>query len=257
MMEKKKKYKTGLVLSGGGTRGFGHLGVIKALEEEGIQPDIVSGVSAGAIVGALYADGNSPDEILETLSSKRIFDYLDFNIPRTGLVRMNGFEKTLKKYLKAKIFEDLKIPLMVFAVNMNTAHYVCFEKGNLALAVKASSSVPIVFPPIEVNGDLYCDGGVINNFPVEPLRKVCDKVIGVNVNPLVRRKTGFHNLKQIAERTFQLSVRSHVLNRKELCDLFIEPVEADNFGLLDLSSGKAIFKVGYEYTKKLLENNEL
>jgi NTE family protein len=143
---------------------------------------------------------------------------------------------------------------LVFAVNINTAEYTRFDKGDLALAVKASSSIPIVFPPIEVNGDLYCDGGVINNFPVEPLREVCEKVIGVNVNPLVKRKNEFHNLKQIAERTFQLSVRSHVLDRKELCDLFIEPEEADNFGLLDISSGKAIFKVGYEYTKKLLEN---
>lgn len=256
-MEVKRKYKTGLVLSGGGTRGFAHLGVIKALEEEGIKPDIVSGVSAGSIVGAFYTDGNSPDEVLELLSSKRIFDYLDFNIPRTGLVRMNGIEKTLRKHLRAKNFEDLNIPLKVFAVNINTAEYTCFDKGNLPLAVKASSSIPIVFPPIEVNGDFYCDGGVMNNFPVESLRDICEKVIGVNVNPMRKRKTDFHNLKQIAERTFQLSVRSHVLGRKDLCDLFIEPDDADNFGLLDLSSGKAIFQVGYEFTKNLLKDQKL
>ena len=248
-------YKYGIVLSGGGTRGFAHLGVLKALEEEGIRPEIISGVSAGSIVGALYADGKEPEQILEYLTSQKIFQYLDFTIPKMGLVKMTGFEKLLKKHLEAENFEDLKIPLKVFAVNINTAEYTCFDSGPLALAVKASSSIPVLFPPIEIDNGYYCDGGIINNFPVEPLMDICEKVIGVNVNPL-GKKTGLDNLKKIAERTFQLTIRSHTLERKKHCHLYIEPEGLGDYGLIDLSSGEKIFKLGYDSTKKALKETD-
>ena len=250
--EESKKYKYGIVLSGGGTRGFAHLGVLKALEEADIKPDIISGVSAGSIVGALYADGKQPEEILEALTSQKIFQYLDFTIPKTGLVKMTGFEKLLNKHLRAQNFEDLSMPLKVYAVNINTAEYKCFDSGPLAIAIKASSSIPIIFPPIEINKEFYCDGGVINNFPVEPLIDTCERIIGVNVNPLAKKK-GIDNLKKIAERTFQLTIRSHTIERKKYCHLYIEPDGIGDYGILDLSSGKDIYQLGYNSTKKALE----
>ncbi|MFN3555034.1 MAG: patatin-like phospholipase family protein [Bacteroidales bacterium] len=252
---KTTRYPLGIVLSGGGTRGFAHLGVLKALEENNIKPEIISGVSAGSIVGALYADGYKPEEILKELTSHKLLNYLDFSIPKTGLVKMSGFEKTLKKMLRAKNFEDLKIPLKVFAVNMNTAEYTCFEKGPVAIAVKASSSIPVIFPPVEIDGEEFTDGGVINNFPVEALQDICDKIIGVSVNPLGERKN-LDSLKKIAERTFQLTIRSHTLERKDKCDLFIEPEGLDDYGLLDLSSAHEIFDLGYESALKSLEKNQ-
>jgi NTE family protein len=248
----KERYKTGLVLSGGGTRGFAHLGVLKALEEKGIKPDIISGVSAGAIAGVLYADGKKPDDILEMLASQKILDYFDFNIPKTGLIKMNGFEKTLNKHLEAVNFEDLKIPLKVFAVNVNTADYVCFEKGPLSPAIKASSSIPIIFPPVKIGDYYYCDGGTINNFPVEPLLDICDRIIGVSVNPLGNTRK-LNNLKQIAERTFHLAIRSHTMDRKNMCDLYIEPEGLEDYGLLELKSSRKIFDLGYKATIKALE----
>ncbi len=249
---KPKKYKTGVVLSGGGTRGFAHLGVLKAMEEAGIKPDIICGVSAGAVAGAIYADGWDPEEALKILTSQRLLKYIDFAIPKTGLIKLNGFEKTLKKYLKAKIYEELKIPLKVFAVNINTAEYHCFDKGPLAITVKASASIPILFPPVEIDNAFYCDAGVINNFPVEPLVGNCERIIGVNVNPLGTRHD-IDNLKKMAERTFQLNIRSHTLERRKLCDLFIEPDGIGNYGLLDMSSGKKVFELGYNAAKKAFE----
>jgi NTE family protein len=249
---KKEKYHTGLVLSGGGTRGFAHLGVLKALEEHGIKPDIISGVSAGSIAGALYADGKSPEEVLNVLTSHKLLDYLEFTIPKTGLIKMSGFEKTLNKHLDAKNFEDLKIPLKVFAVNINTAEYVCFDEGPLSPAIKASSSIPIIFPPVKIGDYFYCDGGTINNFPIEPLLDTCERIIGVSVNPL-GTQTKLGNLKQIAERTFQLAIRSHTLERKKRCDLYIEPEGLDDYGLLELSKAKEVFDLGYKAAIKALE----
>lgn len=249
--QKKPKYKTGVVLSGGGTRGFAHLGVLKAMEETGIKPDIICGVSAGAVAGAVYADGTDPREAMEILTSQRLLNYIDFAIPKTGLIKLNGFEKTLKKYLKAKNYEDLKIPLKVFAVNINTAEYHCFHKGPLAITIKASASIPVLFPPVEIDNEFYCDGGLINNFPVEPLVGKCERIIGVNVNPLGTRRD-IDNMKKMAERTFQLNIRSHTLRRRKFCDLFIEPDGIGNYGLLDMSSGRAVFNLGYHAAKKAI-----
>lgn len=249
---KDQKYEYGLVLSGGGTRGVAHLGVIKALEESGIKPDIISGVSAGSIVGALYADGNNPEEILEVFASHKVFSFLEFTIPKIGFIKMTGFEKTLKKLLKARNFEDLQIPLKVFTVNMNTGKYTCFDKGPLAVAIKASSSIPIIFPPVEIDGELYTDGGLINNFPLEALEGKCKRIIGVSVNPL-SIKWKLDTLKTIAERTFQLNIRNHTLDRKDRCDLFIEPEGLDDYSLVDLSGAEEMFNMGYKTAKKLIK----
>jgi NTE family protein len=253
--QNKVPYNVGLVLSGGGTRGFAHLGVLKALEENGLKPDIISGVSAGAIAGALYADGKSPDEILEMLTSKKVMQYLDFALPKTGFVKMTGFEKTLTTFLRAKNFEELEIPLKVFTVNMNNGIYTCFDSGPLAPVVKASASIPILFPPVEINGALYADGGLLNNFPVEILIGQCRKIIGVNVNPL-RNIKKLSNIKQVVERVFQLNIRGHTVERKKHCDLFIEPEGLGAFGMMNIASGPEVFRLGYEATILALQTTD-
>ncbi len=251
-----KQYDIGLVLSGGGTRGFAHLGVLKALEEQGIKPDIISGVSAGSIAGAFYADGNDPESTLEILAKHKLLDYLEFTIPQKGLVRMTGFEKTLNEHLCAKTFEELKTPLIVFATNMNNAMYVRFDSGDLVVAVKASSSIPIIFPPVKIGGYFFLDGGVINNFPVEVLRGQCKTIIGVNVNPIGEVKS-LGNLKMIAERTFHITLRNQAASKEDQCDIYIEPTDLDKYGLLDVSKAREIFNIGYEAAKKSLIGHKL
>jgi len=256
MASSKKKYNTGLVLSGGGTRGFAHLGVLKALEEHNIKPDIIAGVSAGSIAGAFYADGKSPGEALELLANHKLLDYLELTIPKkTGLVGMKGFEKTLKEHLNAKTFEELKIPLIVFAVNMNTAEYVRFDKGDLITAVKASSSIPVVFPPVEIDGHQYLDGGIINNFPIEPLEDICKTIIGVNVNPIGPIED-LGNLRTIAERTFHLTLRSQAFSKEDRCDIYIEPEGLEKYSLLDVSKAREIYDIGYNKAKEVLARRD-
>ncbi|MBW6498863.1 MAG: patatin-like phospholipase family protein [Bacteroidales bacterium] len=248
----KKKYKTGLVLSGGGTRGFAHLGALKAMEEHGIKPDIIAGVSAGSIVGALYADGEDAEEALKALTSQRLFGFLEFIMPRNSLVKMTGFEKTLRNKLKARKFEDLEIPLIIFAVNINSAELTQFDKGDLVSAIMASSSIPVVFPPVKIGGQYYLDGGIINNFPVDMIREDCETVIGINVNPIGEFEN-IKSLKSIAERTFHISMRNQEAKKEELCDIYIEPENLDKFGLLDISKAKEIFEIGYKEAIKVLE----
>jgi len=249
----KKKYKTGLVLSGGGTRGFAHLGALKALEEHGIKPDIIAGVSAGSIVGALYADGENAEEALKALTSQRLFGFLEFIMPRNSLVKMTGFEKTLRNKLKARKFEDLEIPLVIFAVNINSAELIQFDKGDLVSAIMASSSIPVVFPPVKIGGQYYLDGGIINNFPVDMIREDCETVIGINVNPIGEfKKIG--SLKAIAERSFHITLRNQANSKKDLCDIYIEPEGLDQYGLLDVSRAQEIFDLGYKEAKQVLKD---
>jgi NTE family protein len=248
----KNKYKTGLVLSGGGTRGFAHLGVLKALDESGIRPDIISGVSAGAVAGVFYADGKSPDQILDMFISMKLHQYVKVIFPTTGLLKLEGFERVLNENLKAKNFDELSLHVKVFAVNMNTAEYHCFDSGPISIALKASSSIPILFAPIKIGQYYFADGGVVNNFPVEALVGSCDRIIGVNVNPLTY-KARIRGLKSITERSFHLAIRSHTKDRKGKCDLFIEPEGLEAYGMMELATAHKVFDLGYTSAIKALK----
>jgi NTE family protein len=141
------QYKTGLVLSGGGARGFAHLGVLQALNESGIFPDIISGTSAGAIAGVLYADGHKPKEILGMMHSGSMLDYMRPTLPRNGLLQISGMEKILSANLRAKTFKDFKIPFCT-ATDLNRGKAVYFSEGDLLTAVIASASIPVLFNPL-------------------------------------------------------------------------------------------------------------
>ncbi|HAJ99704.1 MAG TPA: hypothetical protein DCM62_06745 [Bacteroidales bacterium] len=247
-----KKYKTGLVLSGGGTRGFAHLGALKALHENQIEPDIIAGVSAGSIVGAYYADGKDADLALKALTSKKLFGFLEPMIPKSGLIKMGGFIKTLRQTLSATTFDELKIPLHIYAVNINTSEYTLFNSGELIPAVVASSSIPVIFPPVNIQNQYYLDGGLINNFPVEELRNICDTLIGINVNPIGDLKN-LTSIKEVAERSFHIFIRNQATSKEKLCDIYIEPSGLERYGLLSISKAHEIFDIGYNETLKVLE----
>ena len=176
--------KIGIALSGGGVRGVAHLGVLKALNENGIFPNRFSGSSAGAIAGALYCSGHSPEEILEIIVKTNYFKFLKPAISWTGILKMDLIPELFVKYLKENSFESLKIPLTIAATDLRRAKVVYFSQGELIKPLMASSCIPGMFDPILIDGHHYIDGGVLNNLPVEPLDGVCDVVIGVNCNHL-------------------------------------------------------------------------
>jgi NTE family protein len=250
-----RKYETGLILSGGGARGFAHAGMLKALNESGIYPDVISGVSAGAIVGALYADGHTPDQILEIFSAKdSFFKYVKPKLPSKGLFKTVGLRENLAENLNAETFEELKLPLFVAATNIHTGKITYFNKGRILDRVLASAAIPVLFEPIEIDGEFFVDGGVLDNFPVTPILKECRKLIGISLNPILP-EDDFNHLIKIAERTFRLSVSSNISPKIGLCDMVLEPETLDSYGLLDASKGSDIFKMGYDYAMRYLKKS--
>ena len=255
-MYKKKKYNIGIVLSGGAARGFTHLGVLKALEEFQMKPEIISGVSAGAIAGALYADGFAPEEILEIYTRKNFFEFLQLTVPKTGFFKATGLRETLKKNLRAVTFDQLKIPLVVTATNLLEGKSEYIREGDLVEAILASSCVPVLFEAVMINNVPYIDGGVMNNMPVEPIENLCKKLIGVYINP-TGKITELKGLVHIAERSFHLAISSEINNKHARFDIYIEPEEITTYSFFDLKKAPELLALGYRKTVEILNRDKL
>jgi NTE family protein len=255
MSNKPKEYNVGLVLSGGGARGFAHLGVIQAFREAGIYPDAISGVSAGAIAGALIADGYEPEDILKLFKEKKLYKYIEFIIPNKGLVKMTGLAKLLQQSLKAKTFEELSIPLYITSTDLCNGASEYFSEGKLLDYVLASSTIPVLFQTFKMNNKIYVDGGVLNNFPTEPLEKKCNLLIGVHVNPLGYVED-FPSMISIAERAFHLCFSLTLEKKAAKCDIYIEPLELKDYKLMDIAKIREIYDIGYKETKKSIKENK-
>jgi NTE family protein len=250
------KYKTGLVLSGGGARGFAHLGVLKALNDTGIFPDVIAGTSAGALVGVLYADGYSPDEILKIMNTTSRLHYIRPTVPREGLLQISGIERILNENLRAKKFEELGVPLFVTATDLNNGKAVYFSSGELIRPVIASASIPVLFNPVIIDNIHYVDGGVLDNLPIKPIEGMCDFIIGSFVNPTGYEET-VTSLVQIAERTFMLNMSKDVDDKAHKFDVFIAPPELKDYKILDPEKELEVYEIGYKATKKKLEEPEI
>lgn len=252
-MKTNPKYELGLALSGGGARGFAHFGVMQAMKEYGIQPDIISGTSAGAIAGAMIAAGRSPEECLEFFTHKKMLNFARFTMSKIGLMSMIGMESRLKDFLRVRTFDELDTPLVVTATDINNAVSVHFNKGELIPCVLASCSIPIIFIPTEINGIKYVDGGVFMNLPVRPIRDLCKKVIAVEINS-IDSKQNVVNMIHMAERSFHLTLASNSRIDKRLSDVFIAPDDMIRFSMFDLNHVKDIYEQGYKAAKEVLKD---
>lgn len=245
-------YKLGLALSGGGAKGFAHIGVFKLLEECGLMPDVIVGTSVGALMGALFADGYSADEIKELFSGREFSEFAQLQLPKSGLFDSKRFRHFLRRHLRAKTFEELKTPLIVMATDLDNGESHEFRSGPIVEAVTASCSIPIIFSPVVINGVHYVDGGLFHNFPVSIIRDSCERVIGVNVSPLVSQKykqTIFH----IAERSYHYMFRANTMEDREMCDVLIEAEEFGMYKTFDLENVDQISKIGYSAAVRAFE----
>lgn len=250
-----KKYKTGLVLSGGGTRGFAHLGVIAALFEKGIKPDVISGVSAGAIVGAFIAAGKSPEEILEIFTRGWFFQYTKVHFPVDGLLKLDGLKEIIEKEIRADKIEDLEIPFFVCVSNLNKGIVEYRKTGMLGETVLASSSIPVLFAPVTLDQDSYVDGGLMDNIPIEPIKNDCEDLIVSNISP-INPKTKMKNLIQITTRTFYMSVNVKAEEAKRHATYYIEPEGIDTYEMFLRKHADELFELGYKTTKNILKNKK-
>ena len=237
----------GIVLSGGGARGIAHLGVLEALGESGIKIDAIAGTSAGAIVAALFAAGNKPYHIKELLKRNSYFGISQLLINKEGIFKMDGLKYLLMQNIQAGQFEELPIRLFVAATNLNEGKSFIFEKGPLVEPVMASASVPFLFEPIRWQGEEWVDGGILNNFPIEPLEQFCDLIIGSHVNklgdPLPPRIAD--RKIHILEKCFHMAIAHTVYEKVSRCNLFLDPPELSRYGMFDVRDADEIFEIGY------------
>ena len=243
--------KIGLVLSGGGARGFAHLGLLKVLDELDIKPFAISAVSAGAIFGALYTSGKKPDEILELSKGNSFFSFSNILWRQEGLFSMEPIRKLLMEHIAHDSFESLKIPLFINATDFTDNKTIFFSEGELIKWVIASASVPVLFRPVVHENKVLVDGGLLNNLPVEPLIGFCDSIIGMHVNKMKELINTPAKLSKLAitERCFHISIASSVYLKSKQCDLFIEP-DLHSFGMFDVKQADKIFEIGYNATIK-------
>ena len=243
--QSKKPYRLGLALSGGGSKGFGHVGVFQYLKDCKLEPDIIVGTSAGALMGAFYADGFSPKEICQLFVEHEFSDFTELQIPKAGLLDARKFKKFLLQTFRAKTFEELRIPLKIIATNLDHGVSHEFSSGSLVDAIMASCSIPIIFNPVKINGVHYVDGGLFRNFPVAEIREECERVIGVNVSPLMPKKYK-QTLYSIAERSYHYMFKANSVEDRDLCDVLIETTEIGKFSTFDLDNIYRIFHLGYD-----------
>lgn len=239
--------KTGLVLSGGGARGVAHIGVLKALEEKNISITHLSGTSAGAIVSALYAAGHTWEVILTFFKKVPIFHYKRYAFNKPGLIDTNNFYKDFFPFFKEDNFKTLTRALYVPATNLIEGTERMFHEGELIKPVLASAAFPGLFTPVLIDDTPYVDGGVLNNFPVEPLKGICDNIIGVYVNPL--EEISVNKLKhsyQVANRAYNISFGSQCVTKFRDADIVIAPKKLENYGMFNLKNMDVIFEIGYE-----------
>lgn len=247
--------KYGVAFSGGGARGFAHIGVIQALEEFGIDPGIISGVSAGSIAAVLYGAGLTPEEMIECFAESQKFgDFTEWTLPKTGFFKLDKFGKLLESWLPVSNLEELKIPTVVCATNFDKGTSVGWSKGEIVPRVLASCSIPILFQPIRINGVHYVDGGVLRNLPAWAIRDYCKILIGSNCSPLDRDYSYRQSVIDIAERSYKLMSKANVLQDINLCDYVISPQTISKTKTFDLTNLKRSVKLGYSAAYKVLES---
>lgn len=273
--------KIGLVLSGGGAKGFAHVGVLKIIDELGIPIDYIAGTSMGSLIGGFYAIGYSAVDIEKIILSQNWEDLLSDNVSRnfvpiyekkdferyilsfpikpkgielpSGIVEgqnvINLFERLTIDYHDETDFKKLPIPFLCIATDLETGKAVVLDKGYLPLAMRASMAIPTFFAPVEIDGKLLADGGMINNFPVKELIKMgADIVIGVDVQSGVKSKKELKSLLDIINQTVSLMALNNFKDNLKYCDIYIKP-EIDNYSVGSFQDADSLIYKGEEIAR--------
>jgi NTE family protein len=215
-----RKIRIGLALGGGAARGFAHIGVIKALEAQGIYPDIVVGTSAGSVVGALYAAGNNGFALQKTALDMDEAAISDWALPlfgkSSGVLKGEALQNYVNKAVRNVPMEKLKIQFGAVATDLKNGQPILFQRGNTGQAVRASSAVPSVFQPVRIGDHSYVDGGLVAPVPVRFAREMgADFIIAVNISTQTEAQAAVSSLEVLMQ-TF--SIMGQRLNHYELKD---------------------------------------
>lgn len=290
-----KRPKIGLVLSGGGAKGFAHIGVLKVLEEAGIKIDYIGGTSMGSVIGGLYASGYNASQI-DSIFKKTNFDELinDY-IPRSsknfygkkndelyaivlpfsnfrvgipealskGMYNYNLLSSLTRNVRHIRDFNQLPTPFLCIGTNIETGEEVLLNKGNLVQAMMASAAFPSLFTPVEIDGNLLVDGGVVNNYPIKEVRNLgADIIIGVDVQDDLMKRKNLKNATRILVQITNLQSIDKMKSKIKDTDVYIKP-DIRDYGVISFDKGEEIIRKGeeaafavYEKIKALIPETE-
>ena len=250
------KPKIALVLGGGAARGFAHVGVIRALEQEKIPIDMVIGTSVGSLIGAIYAsDVNSFD--LEwtafQLEKEDIFDFGVLNaVTGMGFAKGDKLEAWVKGHIKTTNIEQMKIPFAAVAADLNWGYKVVLDKGSVARAIRASAAIPGVFQPVQHQGKILVDGGVVDNIPISVAKaKGADLVIAVDISSNLGNPN-ITNLLGVSLQATNIMFALNVEQSKKAADVLITPAGIGDVGMLDFTQKKRCMQAGIDATKQAM-----
>lgn len=247
------KKKTGLALGGGSTLGAAHIGVLKTLKEEGIEIDCISGTSVGALVASLYAFGKSYEEIEKISMEMKWPSITKLSPSKYGLLSNEKLGEIIIKHIGNVNIQDSKIPLRIVASDIEKGEKVILKKGNLAKAVRASSCIPGIFTPIKIDNRILVDGGVFENVPISPLKKMkVKKIIAVNLLSNKPSKKP-RNIFEILLNTFNYMILSSSQIQESDVDVMIKP-DVSSFSRLNSKNTPQLIKKGYEVSKKAFKH---
>ena len=253
--------KLGLALGGGGAKGFAHLGVLEVLTEAGIEFDVVSGTSIGALIGAVYITGNL--DRLEKFATKISITDIPFLLgptwPKGGVFSGNYIEKLVDQFIDQENIEDLKKPFAAVCVDLNKAEVVTFTKGNLKRAIRASSSIPGLFKPVVFEEKLLVDGGVLESVPDRAAYDLgADFIVAVDLLSDLSDSSSFQKGKrpsiiEVVQRTSILAQRkiTEYKFRENPPDIIIRP-PLSNVKVMDFHNGKSVVEIGRNAAKGAL-----
>ena len=239
--------KIGLALSGGGVRGFFHTGFLHAIKERDIAISVISGTSAGAIAGALYAAEVDLIEVTERFPKRMRSLFFEPNMLLKAKFNPTSIlRKYVEEFLGDKTFEDLTIPMKINAVNISTGETEYFQSGSIVEAVIAASAIPGVFNSFHSNGNIYVDGGLTANLPSQVIRSDCDFVIGINL--LHFQEKQYQKLltrRQMIQRSVDIYHRHNNLKNIDCCDVLVSPIELCQYPTYDTTNKNELFELGY------------
>jgi NTE family protein len=249
---KRRRRKVGLALSGGGGRGIAHIGVFSVLLEAGVIPDCVAGTSAGAAAGVLFCRGWSPEQMLRLVRGLNLLHLGRPRLRRLGLLDGTRFEELIRELVGDLTFADLSIPLAVVACDLLTGERVVIRQGALAPAVRASCSIPGIFTPVEQEGRLLVDGGLVDHLPVSVAREMgADYVIAVDVHPPLPPGRRPRNLFEVVIASYQIMTRNNTAPGSEP-ECLIRPDTARFDWLRFGSQAEALFQAGRQAAQEAL-----
>lgn len=240
-----KPPRLGLALGGGAARGFAHIGVIQALEESGIRPDLVVGTSAGSLVAALYASGKSGTELAALADSMDETAFADWSYPTRGLIRGEALARYVREHTGGRTIEQMRLPLGIVATDLDSGQAILFQRGDPGAAVRASSAVPAVFQPVKIGTREYVDGGLVAPVPVRFARQMgAEVVIAVDISAAPEGNPTSDAMRMLLQ-TFAIMGRS--INSLELrdADVVLRPRLA-GFASADFANRKRAIQAGRE-----------